>query len=61
MYPDIWVVGPPNQHFISGSENAAHFSKKKVFTGKTPLFVIDLFCTPHSSYLNVGFYHGSFA
>ena len=34
MYPDIWVVGTPNQHFISGSENAAHFSKKKYLLAK---------------------------
>ena len=36
------------------------FRKNKIVTGKTPLFVIDLFCTPHSTCLNVGFWQSKF-
>ena len=33
---------------------------KYLVTGKTPFFVIGPFCTPHSIYLNVGFWQSSF-
>ena len=36
------------------------FQKDKVFTGKTPLFVIGPFCSSHSICLNIGFWYGSF-
>ena len=32
-----------------------NFRKTKVVTGKTPLFLIDPFCTPHSICVNIGF------
>ena len=34
---------------------------KKVVSGKTALFMIGLFFTPHSIFLNIGFKQGSFA
>ena len=37
-----------------------NFQKNKVFTGKTPLFVIGPFCTPYSVCLKIGFWQGSF-
>ena len=34
--------------------------QKKVVTGKTPFFEIGPFCTPHSIFPNIGFWHDSF-
>ena len=36
------------------------FEKYKVVTGKTPLFVIGPFCSPHSVCLNIDFWQSSF-
>ena len=40
MKIDIWVVGTSNQLFIRGTYTEIKFSKNKVDTGKTLLFVI---------------------
>ena len=48
MNMEIWVVGTLNQLKQS-------FRKNKVVTGKTALFRIGSFCTPHSVCLNIGF------
>ena len=37
-----------------------HFRKTKVVTGKTPFFVISLFCIPNSVCLSIDFWQGSF-
>ena len=37
-----------------------NFRKNKVVTGKTPLFVLGLFCSHHSICLNIGFWYCSF-
>ena len=46
-------------HQINSSEEVLklkqNFQKNKVVTGKTPLFVIGLFCGYHSNCLNIGF------
>ena len=52
MNTDIWVIGTLNQLFVRGSYNEIKFSKNKVVSGKTPLFVIGPFCNPHSICLN---------
>ena len=45
---DIWVVGTSNQLFLRDAKTETNFPKKG-FTGKTPLFVIGLFCSRHST------------
>ena len=55
MNMDIWVVGTSNQLISRGFKLKQNFQKKKVITGKTSLFVIGPFCTPHSISLNIGF------
>ena len=41
---DIWVIGTSNELFLRGSKTEANFQKKKkVVTGKTPIFVIGYF------------------
>ena len=60
---EIWVVGTSNQLFVRGSSVETKCSKKsinKAVTGKTPFFVIGLFCTYHFVCLNIGFCYGSF-
>ena len=42
---DIWVVGTLKQLFISDSKTETNFQKNKVVTDKSPLFVIDPFCS----------------
>ena len=37
-----------------------NFQKNEAVTGKTPFFVIGPFCTPHSIWLNIAFWQGSF-
>ena len=59
MNMDIWVVGRSNQLFILVSKLEKNFRKKKVATGKTLFFVVGPFCTPHSIYLNIGFWQSS--
>ena len=51
----IWVISTLNQLFIRCSYNQIKFSKKKVVGGRTPFFVIGIFCTSHSNCLNIGF------
>ena len=54
-----FVVGTSNQLFKRDSYIETKYSKKKkIVTGKTPFFVIGLFCTPHSICLSIA---GSFA
>ena len=57
---DIWVVSTLNQLFKRVSYTETKFSKNKVVSDKTPFFVVDPFCTPHSICLNTGFWQGSF-
>ena len=52
---DIWIIRTLNQLFIRGSSTENIFSKNKAISGKTPLFVIGLFCSLHSICLNIGF------
>ena len=50
---DIWVAGTSNELFLKGSKTGKKvFKKKKVVTGKTPLFVIGPFCSRRSVCLN---------
>ena len=58
---DIWVIGALNQLFRRGSYTQLSFWKNKVIVGKTPFYVIGLFCTTHLICLNIGFWLGSFA
>ena len=51
----IWAIGPLNRLFIRGSHTQVSFQKDKRVSGKSPFFVIDPFCTPHSICLNIGF------
>ena len=51
----MWTFGTSNQLFILGSETEeTFFSKIKAVTGKTPFFVTDPSCTPHSVCPNIG-------
>ena len=54
MNMDIWVLGTSNQlrHRKSLYWNKI-FRKNKVVTGKSPLFEIGSFCTPHSIVLTL--------
>ena len=49
----IWVVGTISQLLIRGSYTEKKISKT-VFTGKTPFFLISLFCSHHFIRLNIG-------
>ena len=51
MNMNIWAIDPLNQLFIRGS----YTQKNEVVSGKSPIFVIGLFCIPHSICLNIGF------
>ena len=52
----IWVTSTLNQLFTRGSYTEVKFSKNnKVVSDKIMLFVIGLFCTPHSICLKIGF------
>ena len=55
MNMGIELVGTSNELFIRGIKLKQNFRKNKVVTGKTPLFVIGLSCTPHSICLKIGF------
>ena len=48
---NIWAIDTLNQLFIRGS----YTQKNEVVSGKSPIFVIGLFCIPHSICLNIGF------
>ena len=48
MNIDIWDVGISNQLPIRGSQTETNLQKYTVVTGKTPFFLIGLFCTHHS-------------
>ena len=52
---DIWEIGTLNQLSLRVSYTEIKFSKNKVVSGKTTLFVTGPFCTPHSICLNIGF------
>ena len=52
----ILVVATLNQLFITGFHSEIKFAKKnKVVSGKTLIFVISVFCTPHFIYLSITF------
>ena len=51
---DIWETDASNQLFLKGSYAKIEFFKKSA------LFMIGLFFTPHSIFLNIGFKQGSF-
>ena len=61
MYMDIWVVGTLSQLFIRVLILKLSFLKSTIVSGKTPLFEIGPFYTPHSTGLNIGFWHNSFS
>ena len=59
----IWTLGSLVHQINSFQEVLKQekiFQKNKVVTGKTPLFVIGLFCSCHSICLNIGFWQSSF-
>ena len=61
MNMSIWVISTLNQLFRRGSYTEIKFSKKWS-SGKTPLFMIGLFCTTKFYFcLNIGFWKSSFA
>ena len=41
---DIWVTGTLSQLFVRVCHNEIKFSKSKVVSGKTPIFVIGSLC-----------------
>ena len=41
----IWVVGTSHQPLTRGSSTEKKKSRKKIVTGKSPVFVIGPFCT----------------
>ena len=58
----IWVFGLLVQQINSLKEvlTETKFSKNEVVTGKTPLFLIDPFCSHNVICFNISFWHGSF-
>ena len=57
---DIWVIGTLNNLFIRGFHTQIKYSKNKVVSDKTPLFVIGPFCIRNSICINIGFGQGNF-
>ena len=53
------LVHQINSFHSRDSKTGTNFPKKKVITGKTPLFVIGPFCSRHSICLNIGFWQSN--
>ena len=52
---DIWTIDTLDQLILRGPYTKYQFPRNRVFSGKSPFFVMDPLCTPYSICVNIDF------